>query len=572
MREVINRFGQRRRVTQAKRQQRTASRRLGIARQATAIALVALLVLSSLTGLVQAADGDLDPTFDSDGKVTTDAFGIGSFANALAIQADGRIVVAGIAFSSMTEGDFGLARYNSDGSLDNTFGTGGLVTTDFFGGTSNAAAIAIQGDGQIVVAGYAQLTAGEQDFALARYHTDGSLDATFGAGGLVTSDVGHNDSLTSLAIQPDGKLVAVGFAGSGSTFDDFAVLRYNADGSLDSTFGSGGVVITDFSGFGDVASAVVIQGDGHIVAAGSTEPSILSNGDFALARYNADGSLDATFGAGGKVITDFLGGSDDDASDLAIQEDGRLVAAGSTSVNSTNTDQYNFALARYNADGFPDISFGSGGKVITDFLGQNDFASGLAIQADGRLVAAGKATVAGAPISDFALARFNTNGSLDNSFGAGGKVTTDFFNNNDRAADVAIQSDGRILAAGLASKSTNSGLQASFAVARYLGSAVAAYNACLQDDETGDTLQFNSRTGDYRFSRCGARGFTLSGRGAMRIAGCDISLTDSTREHAVTATLDTCKSKGTASIVVYSPPESFRINDEETSDNPCSCR
>jgi uncharacterized delta-60 repeat protein len=400
-----------------------------------AVALLACATLA-LPGAAVAAPGDLDATFGSDGKVTTD-FGGSDGASAVAIQSDGRIVAAG----SSGGGDFALARYNVDGSLDATFGGGGRVTTDF-GGSDAASAVTIQSDGKIVAAG----RGGGGDFALARYNVDGSLDATFGSGGRVTTNFGGFDSALGVALQADGKIVAAGGGGSGS---DFALARYNADGSLDVSFGSGGTVTTNVTAF-EAATAAAVQSDGKIVTTGSTFSSGFQQ--FALIRYNADGSLDTGFGAGGIITTDFGLGSGFGGA-LAVQEDGKIVAAG-----RAGTD---FLVARYNADGSPDASFGSGGNVTTDFGGTLfDAAFGVDLQSNGKIVAAG--TPFGGPSPDFALARYNADGSLDASFGNGGTVTTDF-GGFDVAFGVRLQADGKIVAAG------QGGPSADFALARYEG-------------------------------------------------------------------------------------------------------
>ncbi len=225
-----------------------------------------------------------------------------------------------------------------DGSLDPTFSTDGKVTTDFAGGFDEAFAVALQPDGKIVAAGGAVVGSSPFDFALTRYNPDGSLDPTFGTDGKATTDFGGTDEALAMALQPDGKIVAAGQAFTGSSPDfavDFAVARYNPDGSLDSTFGTGGKVTTDFAGF-DAARAVALQPNGKIVAAGG------SSFDFAVARYKKHGSLDPSFGPGGKVTTDFAS-STDVARAVALQPDGKIVAAGDAATGTS----FDFALARY---------------------------------------------------------------------------------------------------------------------------------------------------------------------------------------------------------------------------------
>src|SRR5919106_930041 len=232
----------------------------------TIVGAVALVL--AIANPAAAPPGDLDPTFDGDGKVTTDFAGGGDQAQAVAIQGDGKIVAAGIDRNLSGVGDLALARYNPDGSLDTTFDTDGLVTTDFIGQTDQAYAVAIQGDGKIVAAGRAFLGSTREEFALARYNPDGSLDTTFDGDGKVTTDfAAFNDNARAVVIQGDGRIVAAGFAVVSGT-NDFALARYNTDGSLDSTFDGDGKVTTDFAAASDIAHSVATQGDGRIVAAG----------------------------------------------------------------------------------------------------------------------------------------------------------------------------------------------------------------------------------------------------------------------------------------------------------------
>jgi len=270
----------------------------------------------------------------------------------------------------------------------------------------------------------------------------GDLDTTFDGDGQVTTDFAAAAAeVRGLAIQGDGKIVAAGRVDVSGT-RDFALARYNADGSLDPTFDGDGKVTTDFDAGLDFGYAVAIQGDGKIVAAG--DAFVSSTFDFALARYTTDGSLDPTFDGDGKVTTDFAGAYDS-ARGVAIQGDGKIVAAGDAFI----TGSEHFALAGYNANGSPDPSFDGDGKVTSDFPGSNEAANALAIQGDGKIVAAGSAYVSDA--ADFALARYNTDGSPDITFGGGdARVTTDFGSELDEAYAVAVQGDGKIVTAGCA--------------------------------------------------------------------------------------------------------------------------
>ncbi len=411
---------------------------------------------SKLDLLIGPAPGSLCLDFGTGGLVSTDFPGGGpDGANAVVLQPDGKIIAVGNAQSGGNN-EFGLARYNSDGSLDATFGTGGLVTTGFpGGGPDEANAAVLQPDGKIIAAGQARM-GGNNEFALARYNSDGSLDPTFGTGGLVTTDLasGNNDFANAVVLQPDGKIIAAGQARVVNN-ESFGLARYNSDGSLDSTFGTGGIVITTISGGIDRANAVVLQPDGKIIAVGQAR--VGGNNDFALLRYNSDGSLDATFGTGGLVTTGFPGGGPDEANAAVLQPDGKIIAVGRANVMGNN----NFALARYNSDGSLDGTFGTGGLVTTAFSALSDFANAVVLQPDGKIIAVGQGRPGGDP--DFALARYNSNGSLDSTFGTGGLVTTDFFGGIDLANAALLQSDGKIIAVGSADVGGNT----NFALACY---------------------------------------------------------------------------------------------------------
>jgi len=291
------------------------------------------------------------------------------------------------------------------GDLDSTFGSGGIVKTAI--GTANDAyawTLLQQPDGKLVAAGEASNSA-PGGFALARYNSNGGLDTAFGnAGTVITAVGGQADYCDALVLQPDGKLVAVGQVYNGSS-DDFGLVRYNSDGSLDTSFGTGGKVVTSISSGDDDPFALVLQPDGKLVAGGNAAATYSASGspvtgDFALARYNADGSLDTSFGSGGTVITPI--GSDANVNGLVVLPSGKLVAGGWAQLGAN----YEFALARYNADGTLDTTFGNGGTVTVPIAGggTDDEAVTLLVQPDGRLVAAGRSVN-------------STTGSIDYSIG-----------------------------------------------------------------------------------------------------------------------------------------------------------
>ena len=342
-----------------------------------------------------------------------------------------------------------------DGDLDPLFGSGGMVMTDLGRSTDIANAVAIQADGKSVVVGttYRNNDFSDEDFVVTRYNTDGMLDNTFGNRGKVRTDFpGLAAVPSSVVIQPDGKIVVAGGAFPLFTFlGNFKVARYNPNGSLDTSFGDGGIVTTIFPA-GSYASDVALQSDGKIIAAGTVFVDFIigesSDTDFALARYNPDGTPDATFGSNGQVTTDFLG-FEDDAFSILIQPDGKIVAVGSANDPATF---YDFAAARYLSNGAIDTTFGVAGKVRTDFGDQNfDRARSAALQPDGRIVAAGFAISHGGGVQNFAVARYTSNGILDTTFSRDGRTQIDFGTCCQSATKVLLQSDGKIIAVGGAS-------------------------------------------------------------------------------------------------------------------------
>jgi len=401
-------------------------------------------------------DGTFDTTFSSDGKLTTDFASGYDYANSVAIQRDGKIVVAGGGF-----GDFAIARYNTDGTLDTTFSKDGKQTTDFASGDEIASSVALQSNGKIVVAGY---TIGANsgynyDFALARYNADGTPDTTFSGDGKQTTDFrSQNDFVETAAIQSDGKIVV-----SGGTSDDFALARYNTDGSLDTTFSEDGKQTTDFNPAAnylyDYAYSMIIQKDGKIILAGSDVV------DFALARYNTDGSLDITFSEDGKQTTDF-GYAGEHAASVALQTDGEIVVVGgslTTDGDSGDDDKYNFSIARYNSDGSPDTAFSEDGKISDYIHAGHTIYTSSAIQSDGKIVVAGSTKQGSSSL--FAVARYNKDGTLDTTFSKDGKKTTGFGSSGEVASSLVIQSDGKIVVAGYTNAENE--YAHDFAVARY---------------------------------------------------------------------------------------------------------
>ena len=430
----------------------TAGRRLLLAACLSAILLIPA---------AGAAPGVLDPSFGTGGKVTT-TFGTGyGTANALVLDPDGKFVVAGHS-SNGANNDYALARFNPNGSLDASFYGTGRVTTAIGPGHDVVNGLVRQPDGKLVAAGSSSNGA-NGDFSLARYNSYGSLDTSFNGTGKVMTAIGSSyDAAEALVRQPDGKLVAAGHSFNGSNYD-FALARYHPNGSLDTSFNGTGKVTTAIGSGQDGALALVLQPDGKLVAAGYSTNG--SDALFALARYNPNGSLDASFNGTGKVTT-AMGSSDEiSVHALALQPDGKLVAAGGGWAGSHN----DLALVRYNPNGTVDAGFGTGGTVRTAIAAE-DYARGIALQPDGKLVVV-DSTRNGS--MDFALVRYNPNGTLDASFGSGGTVTTAIGSEDDRPSAVALQPDGKLVVAGTVSSGSNT----SFALVRYLGSTLTVAKA-----------------------------------------------------------------------------------------------
>ena len=357
-----------------------------------------VLCLLATAPRASARPGDLDRSFRGTGIARTRTQRI-SWADCLVQQADGKFVAAGLSEGEppFTET---LVRYRANGRLDRSFGRGGkIITSITSGGESEVLALVQQTDGRLVTAGYRIVLPSPEVFAITRYRADGRLDRSFGGGtGTVTTAFGPGAAAKALVQQSDGKLVA---AGSGDS--RFALARYDADGTLDPSFGEGtGTVVTQFipglatsdSNTGQ-ASALVQQADGKLVAAGTSTsglgPAVYQN-RIALVRYNADGTLDPTFGEGTGIVLTLIGGSTS-ASALVLQPDGKIVVAGASgpctvlSEPGARSPDF-FTLVRYNVDGTLDQSFGrlgSGAVTVPSGGGASD----LVQQANGKLVAAG---------------------------------------------------------------------------------------------------------------------------------------------------------------------------------------
>ena len=372
-----------------------------------------------------AQPGTLDSSFGTDGKIINYNFAKAIYSTK--VQQDGKIVIGGLSLSETVI----IARFNSNGTIDSSFNGNGIVTTNLFPSTGLYSTIvkniALQPDGKIVASGNGFRDVGlygDYDVFLLRYNVNGSLDESFGNNGIVISDFNDTkDLLGAMTLQPDGKIVIGGR--SSYAF----VARYNADGSLDTTFNNVGWVKFGSGYFGDVK----VQDDLKIVLGGDNTDKSTSR--FLLMRLFPDGKRDSSFGTNGTVITDFAtGGGNEAVNSLAIQDDGKIIAAGGTADESGD-----IAIARYKTNGTLDTSFGDAGKVTTTIEGRHSYSNKI-------LLSAGKIIVAGWA-KDFMIARYNKDGSLNDNFGDSGITITDFGLSNG-ISDADVQSDGKIVGAG----------------------------------------------------------------------------------------------------------------------------
>jgi uncharacterized delta-60 repeat protein len=388
------------------------------------------------------AGGALDTSFNGFGKKAVVFTTATSEASSVIKQSDGKLFVAGNAGSNMA-----VVRLNADGSLDTTFSGTGKKTVVFTGLANETRSAIQQSDGKLVVAGDtydAAIGFSTCNMALVRLNTDGSLDTTFNTYGKKTIDFGGNEDIAYSVIQQnDGKLVVAGRTRN-STASNMALVRLNTDGSLDSTFNGTGKKTVVFTSLNGIAYSVIQQGDGKLVIVGDTFSSTTSSNNITLVRLNTDGSLDTTFNGNGKKTVIFTSGNAYTGGAI-LQSDGKLVVAGDTYDSTTSSE--NMALARLNTDGSLDTTFDGYGKKTIDFGGNEDYAWSMIQQNDGKLVIAGE-TMNSTSSANMALVRLNTNGSLDTTFDGDGKKTVIFTGLSSIASSVIQQGDGKLVVAG----------------------------------------------------------------------------------------------------------------------------
>ncbi|MFW5439425.1 MAG: LamG-like jellyroll fold domain-containing protein, partial [Methylophilaceae bacterium] len=387
-----------------------------------------------------------------DGIVTTPIGSANDYAQNVTIQTDGKILVTGQSFNGL-DTDFTLTRYNTDGSLDISFGTGGIVNTAIGLDNDFGSDVTVQVDGKILVTG-SSYNGTNYDFALVRYNADGTLDTSFSGDGMLTTAIGLADEYgRSVTVQADGKIIVGGFTFNG-TNNDLALVRYNVDGTLDASFDGDGILTTAVGPGDDLAFSVIVQADGKILLAGNSHNG--ANDDIMLVRYNTNGTLDASFSVGG-ILTLDIGGGTDLGDDITLQADGKILLTGA-GFTSTHRD---LVVVRINTDGTLDASFGTGGIVTTDVGAGHEYGNDIKVQTNGKIVVSGASN--NGVDWDLMTVRYNADGTLDASFSSDGKVVIPLGPGNDYGIGAAIQSDGKIIVSGQASN----GSDFDFVVLRY---------------------------------------------------------------------------------------------------------
>jgi len=433
-----------------------ATRYLVIAR-----AIVAVATPLIAAGLAWARPGDLDPTFGKDGRVFVSVPNDLNIAATVLQQHDGKLVVGRL--NRATDDDFSVLRFRADGSRDASFDGDGRTSLDVPGIKGTTHVVLQQADGRIVAAGTAGTSADSpgRNFGLARYNDDGSVDTTFGAGGVVIHDLGGWDSISSIVQRADGRLVAAGLTDAGaSATPDMAFVRFNADGSLDRSFGDNGAVIINFheSNGHDSVRWLVQQADGTLIATGQATPSNPFNyHDMPIVRLLPDGQPDLTLDGDGRVTIELSdspygqgAGNVAAASSLASEPDGRMIVVGNGNSNIWAYDADAPLIARVNADGSPDTTFGDAGTAWIDLHGA--YLQGIIAEANGPI------DLAGDYHNDHFVARLTWDGKLDASFGVGGVAIIDAGDGNRNfnagSASLIRQSDGKIVTVSSTTDST----------------------------------------------------------------------------------------------------------------------
>ena len=407
-----------------------------------------------------AQQGVLDQTFGIGGKVVTTSPLINSHSiegKGIALQQDGKIIVVGGALSTTDSSSFVVFRFNENGTLDNSFGLNGVVTTSVnLYGKSGAGAVAVQLDGKIVVGGYAVYdSAGSYNTALTRYNNDGTLDSSFGLNGIVNDIINptwyEGNSINRIIILPNGKILA----GGKNTLS--IVYQYNSQGQLDMVYS------TPFTS--NAVNAILVQSDGKVLGGCSR--------GLGINRFKTTGSSDSSFG--NYTGQSFLNLNYDSSYgyNACLQQNGKIILAGEAWLGGKSY----IVMGRLTTDGVVDSSFGNNGNVITSVGNANDRATNLIQLTNGNLLVTGSTSFNnGTPgNSDFVLLQYNKDGLLDSSFGIHGKIITDFDGSEDNAISSTVQLDGKIIVLG---RTFQNGIW-KIAMARYERNSISNYNTIV---------------------------------------------------------------------------------------------
>ena len=401
--------------------------------------LFSLFTFVFLLSFAQAQPGTLDFSFGNEGIVTSVISEGVNMAKAIAVQPDGKIIAVGQTGSSGSY-NVGVVRYNEDGSNDNTFGTSGMVIISATTTNDYALDIVIQPDGKIVLGGYIYSSSGSTtDVLVIRLNANGTPDNTFGTDGIVITNFGTDEVTEAIVLQDDGKILLAGYHN-----DRFMLLRYTTNGTLDNTFGTGGKATANVGIGMCFGQDLVIQSDGKIIVGGLGFNEV-ANYAFSLARFNTDGTLDNSFADNGTKVFN-MGQGYDFMTNIALQSDGKIIAGGHTWLANQPTLQYDFAAARLNQDGSIDNTFGNQGITTVNLIYGGNYVTGMVVQDDDKIVLSGNAE--GPEDYDLGMARLTADGILDTSFGTDGITVTDINKDIDQVEGVALQPDGKILVAG----------------------------------------------------------------------------------------------------------------------------
>lgn len=400
------------------------------------------------------AQPNLDIEFNGTGTVVTDISTFDDHLKTMLIQPNGKIIVAGEALINQQTNNFALIRYNTNGTLDSSFGINGIVTTSLQNPIVNLFEIALQPDGKIIAVGFTAINESTTG-TIIRYNEDGTIDTNFGTNGIASVSLNPGlNALISVVVKPDSSILVTGTTNLSKL--DVLLMQFKPNGTLDTDFNTNGIVTIDF-GNSEYGTNLLLLPNNKILIVGTQEDANNFNTDVFLIRLNSSGKIDSTFGNNGHLIYNF--GSDEYARNILLQPDGKIIIA----FNSYDANYSNFNVLRCNQDGSLDSSFANNGIASTDFDNTVDEISEIALQSNGKIVAIGKSSNDFSDNYTVAMLRYNNNGTLDSTFDTDGKLYTAFSTDTNIGVAVQIQSDGKIVIAG----ETNIGSNSNFAVARY---------------------------------------------------------------------------------------------------------